>query len=445
MSERKLKSLVREEALEDFSSSELLDQLMVVIRGKGWILIAILAVAIAAALVWGFLGEVPITVQGKGIIVEKNAPLVIQNPTASGSVVEILMQRGDIVGAGQPLLKIGDSEAETNLRTAQADLALLKANDIAATTTEEDSLAKEHEAISRQMDATFATLDRTRKLIKLYEQQVTDQEELSQKKLIPISQLISTRALLFQAEEDEKTRFSQLAQFESQLATKESQYMLNRQQRQQAIKSADSAVEKSQTMATASHRIVAPIRGRIIARHVGLGSVVAPGDAIATILPIDTTEDGKDDPTPIIALVYIEYGTGKQVEPGMIARIGVPFAPTTEYGFIKASVASVASFASDQDVVTRQVGSDALAKSIMGVTVVPLEVKLDLQRNPESTSGLAWTSGEGFPGPIPSLTECTVQITTRLQRPIDLVIPWLKKKMGIDVEPEIGVTSTTSQ
>ena len=119
----------------------------------------------------------------------------------------------------------------------------------------------------------------------------------------------------------------------------------------------------------------------------------------------------------------------------MDARIGVPFAPTTEYGFIKASVADVASFASDQSSVTRQVGSDSLASSILSSTVVPLEVKLDLKQNEKSRSGLAWTSGNGFPGPIPSLTECTVQITTRMERPIELVLPWIKKQLGIDVEP----------
>ena len=84
----------------------------------------------------------------------------------------------------------------------------------------------------------------------------------------------------------------------------------------------------------------------------------------------------------------------------------------------------------------RQVGSSSLAKKIMSTSTVPLRVTLELAYDSSTQSGLAWTSGAGFPGQIPPLTECTVQITTRTQRPIQILIPWLKKQMGIDSDIE---------
>jgi HlyD family secretion protein len=434
MSHRKLKTLVRQEALEDFSSSELLDQRMVVIAGKGWILLVVVITTILLAIGWGIVGEIPITVNGQGVILDVKAPLVVQNPYAKGAVVEIPVKVGDVVDADQLLMLIADPVIDSNLKTARSDLDLLRTNNKLATESEDNVLAKQQETVSRQLEATFSTLERTRKLIELYKKQVADQQSLADKNLIPISQLISTQSLLFQAEEEEKTQFSTLSKLESDLASQESELIINRQQRAQAIKTKEIEVERFTTESTKSQVIRAPVRGRIIEIEVNDGSVVTPGLSIATIIPLDDeTSKGRVD---VFAISFVAYGIGKQVKPGMVARLGVPFAPTTEYGFIEAKVSEVSEYALDEDEVARQVGSSSLAKKIMSTSTVPLRVTLELAYDPATQSGLAWTSGDGFPGQIPPLTECTVQITTRTQRPIQILIPWLKKQMGIDSDIE---------
>jgi HlyD family secretion protein len=430
MSHRTLKSLVRQEALEDFSSSELLDQRMVVIAGKGWILLVVIVTSILLSIVWGIVGEIPITVNGQGVILDVKAPLVLQNPYAKGAVVEIPVKVGDVVEADQLLMLIADPVIDSNLKTAQSDLDLLRSNNKLATESEENVLSKQQETVTRQLEATFSTLERTRKLIDLYKKQVTDQQSLADKNLIPISQLIATQSLLFQAEEDEKTQFSALSKLESDLASQESELVMNRQQRAQAIKTKEIEVERYTTESTKSQVIRAPVRGRIIEIEVNSGSVVTPGLSIATIIPLDEEKiKGRVD---VFAISFVAYGIGKQVKPGMVARLGVPFAPTTEFGFIEAKVSAVSEYALDEDEVARQVGSTSLAKKIMSSASVPLRVTLELSYDSSTQSGLAWTSGAGFPGQIPPLTECTVQITTRSQRPIQILIPWLKKQVGID-------------
>ena len=136
MSQRNLKSLVRKEALEDFSSSELLDQQMVVVTGKGWILLVVTLATLLLALGWSIIGEIPITVKGQGVILDVETPLMVQNPSAKGAVIDIPVKVGDVVKADQLLVRISDPVIDTNLKTAQSDLELLRANDRRATASE---------------------------------------------------------------------------------------------------------------------------------------------------------------------------------------------------------------------------------------------------------------------------------------------------------------------
>jgi len=431
-----LKRLVRAEALEDFSSSELLDQLLVVIGSKSWILLGILVAVITVATIWGVIGEVPIMINGEGIIVEKNAPLVVENPTASGAVLETPVKPGDVVAAGGLLLIIGNPDLETKLSTAKRDLKLLRKNNASAIEREDETRKKEQAAANLQFESILATLDRTRKLITMYEQQVKDQTDLAEKKLIPASELVSTQAVLFQAEETEKAQFASLAQIESQTAAQDQSITLARQVRAEAIEEAVIEVERFKTQLASAQHVYAPMRCRIVEINVSRGSFVAPGDPVATVLPVTDETVSSTDSAPIVVVGFVSYGKGKELEPGMPVRIGVPYAPTTEYGFIKGTVRSIASFASDEESVSRQLGSDTLAKRILTETPVPLEVKVDLETDGDTKSGLAWTSSKGFPGQIPSLSECTFQITMRIERPIALVIPWLKERLGVDVGSE---------
>ena len=126
----------------------------------------------------------------------------------------------------------------------------------------------------------------------------------------------------------------------------------------------------------------------------------------------------------------------------MNVQVAIPFAKSTQYGFIKGTVTSVASFASDQTTVEHRVGSDSLAQAILtSAQNVPLELTINLEADKTTESGFAWTSVKGFPGKIPQLSECTLKITTHEERPINLVIPWFKQLLGIDTAPEITPSS----
>ena len=56
----------------------------------------------------------------------------------------------------------------------------------------------------------------------------------------------------------------------------------------------------------------------------------------------------------------------------------------------------------------------------------PIGVRAELVAEPSTPSGYRWTSGTGPDVALTSGTRCTAYVTTRTQRPIELVFPALE-------------------
>ncbi len=62
----------------------------------------------------------------------------------------------------------------------------------------------------------------------------------------------------------------------------------------------------------------------------------------------------------------------------------------------------------------------------------PYAVSVSLQRDDFATSGYRWAVGKGPEIHLTSGTLAQAEITTRNRRPIDLVVPFIKKLTGLD-------------
>jgi hypothetical protein len=77
--------LFRSEALERLSSPERLDQLMQVVAPKDWLGLAALAFLLILGLGWSVLGQIPINVTGRGVLI--NPGLGLETATQPASMV----------------------------------------------------------------------------------------------------------------------------------------------------------------------------------------------------------------------------------------------------------------------------------------------------------------------------------------------------------------------
>ncbi len=67
-------NIFRKEALERLSSPEQLDQLMQIVTPRSWLPLAALSSLLACGLVWSFVGRIPVTTSGKGVLVYDDLP-----------------------------------------------------------------------------------------------------------------------------------------------------------------------------------------------------------------------------------------------------------------------------------------------------------------------------------------------------------------------------------
>jgi HlyD family secretion protein len=63
---------------------------------------------------------------------------------------------------------------------------------------------------------------------------------------------------------------------------------------------------------------------------------------------------------------------------------------------------------------------------------LPLMATVELITDESTVSGYEWTSSDGPPIKISAGTLCTGAVTVQRQRPIELIVPTVRKKLGMD-------------
>jgi HlyD family secretion protein len=124
----KSRNLFRKEALEQTASPERLDQLVQIVSPKRWLSLIALGTLVAAGTAWAFLGRIPITVTGKGVLIYPGQVLTVQS-ASSGRVLTVNVQVGDRVRRGQVLATIDQSETAKQLELAREKLVQLQQQD----------------------------------------------------------------------------------------------------------------------------------------------------------------------------------------------------------------------------------------------------------------------------------------------------------------------------
>lgn len=101
--------LFRKSSLEGLQSPEQLDQLLVVVKPKGWIAAITLFLLLTAGVIWSFVARIPVQVETKGIINTPEQFFTVKS-LVEGSVEEIKVKKGDFIEIGQPLLVLSESD-----------------------------------------------------------------------------------------------------------------------------------------------------------------------------------------------------------------------------------------------------------------------------------------------------------------------------------------------
>ncbi|MEM1202143.1 MAG: NHLP bacteriocin system secretion protein [Acidobacteriota bacterium] len=412
--------IFRKVALERLSSPEQLDQLMQVTSPRGWIALAAMIALLLLAVGWGIFGSIPTSAQGEGILIRRGGVATVV-ATGSGQVQEMLVKVGDEVRKGDVVARVRQEGMERQIADAEARLAAgeQELEDLVRYAEEQKRLSAANEAQQRaNFERTIATLERQ---LELLGQNLEVQKELLADGLVTQQTLLASEQEVNQVRDRLAEQRLQLAGLE--LTRLETEQQLDLQLEGERTQQRDLLLELRELQASLqeSVRVEATEDGRVIELVTGRGDVVAPGTPILTMEVLSEE---------LIAVVFVPAGEGKQVSAGMEARITPSTVRPEEYGFILGEVTWVSEFPATAQGMQRLLANQELVTSLMEQGS-PIQVDLRLKEDAATPTGFRWSSSTGPDLEISSGTLATGGIILRRDRPLSLVIPKLREKLGV--------------
>lgn len=419
----KQEDLFRKASLERLSSPEQLDQLMHVTTPKGWIALIALCSLLAVALFWGIFGRVPTEVQGLGILIRTGGVFDIEAP-ASGVITDFKVNVGDKVQKGDIVAHIAQPNLETEVSKAQKQLDNLKEQQAQNKRFNDEDLKMKTVYYEKQRENQRFNIKAAEQKIRWTEERIKNQQELFDQGLITKQQLLQTREALSQTRDTIQNAENEIKQInvtENELKQKYKEDSLNYEVR---VSEAHKDLMSLKNQYEINTKIKSPYTGQVLSILYDEGTQVLKGNAI---LNLELT--GKNIKN-LEAVVYVGPTQGKMIQPGMKVQVSPSNVKREKYGFVIGKVKAVSEFPATTQGMMRILKNQELVKTLGGGGA-PYEVLVDIIENPSTYSGLTWSSGKGPKTRIHSGTLTTSQIVTKEERPLTLVIPALKKFLGI--------------
>ncbi|MFD9858770.1 HlyD family efflux transporter periplasmic adaptor subunit [Streptomyces alboflavus] len=155
--------------------------------------------------------------------------------------------------------------------------------------------------------------------------------------------------------------------------------------------------------------------GRVTTLAARIGTVVTTGSDVATLERVAGTDD------PLLAMLYVPADSAA-LPVGTSVDLAVQSAPTAEYGKLRGRVQAVGRAAQSRQKITGFLGDKELAGQFTQ-DGPPVAVVVRLEKSTRTKSGYAWSTADGPPFPLDSMTPATGTFHLAEQRPIDWLLP----------------------
>ncbi len=412
--------LFRESSLERLSSPERLDSLMTVTTPRGWLALVAVGLVLAGALVWGFIGRTHDTIDGSGILLRRGGLAQVQ-AVASGTIVSMAVHAGDRIVPGQVLAQLAQPELERTIAQVEARLARLRAqgseSGVQITGGRELEIASVDEQ-TRQLDQTQKSLVEQ---LAYFKERLTAQEEAVRRGLINRDVAQATQQEIARTEDTIAGMDTQRAQLRARVASYS-------RQATQGLFSIDNQIQTEQHQLELLRLQLE--RTSVLRNLYGGGRVIEllaeQGDALQFGQPL-LSVDLPDEPLDCYVFVPLR---GKQIQAGMSVYLTPAGLAWEEHGYMVGRVRSVSRVPLSPAAMNVYLRNSKLVEQFTAQGATYL-VYVDVERDPATVSGFRWTSRAGPAIEINGGTLLSASITTDDQAPITLVIPTLRRWLGV--------------
>lgn len=385
---------------------------MQVTSPKGWTSLLVMVALLLVAVVWGFFGSIPTAASGDGMLLRRGGVTTVV-AAGSGQLETLMVEVGDAVNKGQVVARLRQEGIERQIEDVLARKAALTEElellERYAASQIRLSVANEEQKRS-SLERSIVTLERRRELL---EKNLTVQEELLVDGLVTQQTVLGAEQKLDQARDQ---LAEQRLQLESLKLTRlQSQQELDQQleARRTQMRDLNLELREKQASLEESMHVIATEDGKVLELLVDKGSVVGPG---TPVLSMEVESDN------LMAVLFVPVELGKQIVPGMPARISPSTATVEEFGYLLGEVQWVSEFPSTAAGMERLLGNQELVGELMSEGP-PIRVDVKLLKDENTETGFRWSSRRGPQVEITSGTLASGSVIVRDDIPISLVVP----------------------
>ena len=408
--------LFRKASLEKLSSPEQLDQLMEVTTPKGWIALITIAVVLAAAIVWGFLGNLPSQVQGQGILIRGGTVLDVVTGFG-GRVEEVLVTSDEIVDEGQVVARLNQAALERRIANYRIQLNSHVKQDETLSAIEERNRILSEATFEQQLESIDEAIRNYQQQIEFLRNRIENQEQLAKDGLITQATVLETRSSYFAVLQEEASARATRQNLEIERLQSERLLQQEQNHRRLQIEQTRLELEELEAQYERSTVVTSPHSGRVLQVMVDEGSIVHEGQSLLTM-------ERTDPPLKLVA--YIPPADGKKVHEGMMVNINPTTVQPEEHGHMLGEVTRVSSFPSTPQGMMRILRNEGLVTQ-MSAMGSPIEVLIEPITDPSTPSGFKWSSRKGPDQQVVAGTLAHASVVVEQRRPINMVIPLLKR------------------
>ncbi|MCY3732691.1 MAG: NHLP bacteriocin system secretion protein [Chloroflexi bacterium] len=413
----------RKVSLDRLASPEQLDHLLHVIRPRGWISLVALAILIGSAVVWGFEGYIPSKVAGQGILLRTGGVFEIA-ARAGGRITDVAVNVGDVVREGQVVARVAQPNVLNRIRQVRLALDSRRTEHRLLTTHTRQEVELQEAQIAERRRSLDASIAAAVENLAWLREKLSAQEQLLEQGRLTRQTVIETRRQIQATEERIRGHRHELAELGIQQLGMEAESSRTLQNGEYEVARTLTELEQLERELKEMTEIVSTFTGRVIEIMTEQGDVVGAGQPL---LRLDRTGRTVAD---LEAVIYVPSAYGKRIRPGMEVRIAPASVAPEEHGFMLGTVTYVSDFPTTSRAIQRTLRNPELVTALSQGDA-PYEVRADLWLDPETESGYRWTSAGGPPTEILTGTLCAGQITVARRRPIELVIPVLRERLGV--------------
>lgn len=385
------KSLFRDSALKKISAPENLEKTLAIIKPKAVYWIVAISVLLLGAIIWGFYGTIPETVEGIGILRSKEGVKLVKIPY-NGTVNSVEIEVGDTISQGDLLMSIDQYELKFEIKNIEQTLEELQRK------YDRLNVYSRESSRSQKLKEYYSEKSNLSDSLSVLEKQLKERKKdflLTSNILILNERIEELNWLIVECENFTSIQLIQIhdeiVKFQNLLNQKNSEY-------------------RTKT------RLFSPYDGIVIEVTLGEGDVFDASHRAVTI------ENINSDPNDLTAIVFVDAQFSKRIEEGMDVLIDLSTVSREEFGYLKAKVLEVGKYPSSKEGLFKILSNEELINRLTQSTL-PVYVQLALQKDNNNYSGFQWTSGKGPKMEIIGGTLIDAKIILDEKIPIELIIP----------------------